>query len=110
MHVPVRSLTPHEVAELQAKSGDRLTLLDVREPWEYERVHLPDCLHIPMDEVRVRLAELDPQRTYVVLCHHGNRSQQVAAFLQARGFSQVINLAGGIEAWAAELAPQMPRY
>ena len=108
--MPLRSLTPREVVELQSKTGAALTLLDVREPWEYERVHLPDCLHIPMDDLRARLTELDPQRTYVVLCHHGNRSRQVTAFLQARGFSQVINLAGGIEAWASELAPQMPRY
>ncbi|MGH8292421.1 MAG: rhodanese-like domain-containing protein [Gammaproteobacteria bacterium] len=108
--MPVRSLTPREVVVLQSKPGAALTLLDVREPWEYERVHLPDCLHIPMDDLRERLTELDPQHTYVVLCHHGNRSQQVAAFLQARGFRAVINLAGGIEAWASELAPQMPRY
>lgn len=108
--MPVRSLTPREVKELQSKPGAALKLLDVREPWEYERVHLPGCLHIPMDELRERLTELDPQQTYVVLCHHGNRSQQVAAFLQARGFSQVMNLAGGIDAWAANLAPQMPRY
>lgn len=110
MHVPVRSLTPREVMELQSKPGAALKLLDVRELWEYERVHLPDCLHIPMDELHARLTELDPQQTYVVLCHHGNRSRQVAAFLQARGFSQAINLAGGIEAWATDLAPQMPRY
>lgn len=108
--MPLQSLTPREVADLQSKSGGTLTLLDVREPWEYERVHLPDCLHIPMDDLQARIAELDPQQTYVVLCHHGNRSQQVARFLQTRGFAKVINLAGGIEAWAVELAPQMPRY
>ena len=108
--MPVRSLTPREVADLQLKSGATLTLLDVREPWEYERAQLPGCLRIPMDELRERLDELNPQQTYVIVCHHGNRSQVVAAFLQARGFSRVINLDGGIDAWAVSLAPQMPRY
>ena len=108
--MPVRSLTPREVADLLLKSDATLTLLDVREPWEYERAHLPGSLHIPMDDLRDRLDELDPEQTYVIVCHHGNRSQVVAAFLQARGFNQVINLAGGIDAWAASLAPQMPRY
>lgn len=106
--MPVRSLTPKEVAELQAESV--VTLLDVREPWEFERVHLPGSLHIPMDEVRDRLDELDPEQTYVVVCHHGNRSMQVAAFLQAREFHNVINLTGGIEAWALSLAPDLARY
>ena len=108
--MPVRSLTPREVTELRKESGGAVTLLDVREPWEYERVHLPDSLHIPMDALRERLDELHPQQTYVVVCHHGNRSLQVAAFLQARGFQNVINLAGGIDEWALSLAPELPRY
>ncbi|MGA9855279.1 MAG: rhodanese-like domain-containing protein [Gammaproteobacteria bacterium] len=108
--MPVRSLTPRQVTDLQAKSTQPVTILDVREPWEFERVHLPDCLHIPMDDLRERLDELDRERTYVILCHHGNRSQQVAAFMQSRGFKDVINLAGGIEDWAVSLEPGLPRY
>jgi rhodanese-related sulfurtransferase len=98
------------VHELRAKSAHAVTILDVREPWEYERVHLPDCLHIPMYSLRERLDELDREQTYVILCHHGNRSQTVAAFMQARGFRSVINLAGGIEEWAATLEPGLSRY
>ncbi|MGA9853524.1 MAG: rhodanese-like domain-containing protein [Gammaproteobacteria bacterium] len=108
--MPIRSLSPKEVTELRSASAEPVVLLDVREPWEYERVHLPDTLHIPMDEIRERLNELNPGQTYVVVCHHGNRSQQVAAFLQSYGFSKVINLAGGIEAWASSLEPDLPRY
>lgn len=108
--MPVRSLTPREVADLQSRSGTAVTLLDVREPWEYQRVHLQDSLHIPMDDLRERLDELHPEQTYVVLCHHGNRSLQVTAFLQARGFQNVINLAGGIDEWCLSLAPDLPRY
>ena len=47
---------------------------------------------------------------YVVMCHHGGRSQQVALFLASRGYGQVANLAGGIDAWATELDPNLPRY
>ena len=108
--MPLRSLTPREVAELRARSPQSVTILDIREPWEVERACLPDCLHIPMDDLRERLGELDREQTYVVLCHHGNRSQQVASFLQARGFKNVINLAGGIEDWAASLDPGLERY
>jgi rhodanese-related sulfurtransferase len=108
--MPVRSLTPQEVSDLRANSAMPVTILDVREPWEYERVHLPDCLHIPMDDLRERLHELDREKTYVILCHHGNRSRQVAAFMQTRGFKHVINLSGGIEDWAASLEPGLPRY
>ncbi len=106
----VRSLTPREVFDLRAKAVQPVTILDVRESWEYERVHLPDCLHIPMDDLRERLDELDREQTYVILCHHGNRSLQVAAFLQNRGFRDVINLAGGIEAWSVSLEPDLARY
>jgi rhodanese-related sulfurtransferase len=62
-----------------------------------------------MGQIPGRLAELDTQRTYVVMCHHGGRSQQVAAFLAAQGY-QAVNLAGGIDAWAADLEPSLPRY
>ncbi len=108
--MPIRSLTPKEVAELRAKSPQSVTILDIREPWEIERVQLPDCLHIPMDDLRERLDELDREQTYVILCHHGNRSRQVTAYMQTRGFKDVINLAGGIEDWAALLDPGLKRY
>lgn len=108
--MPIRSLTPREVTGLRAELARPVIILDVREPWEYERVHLPDCLHIPMDAIRDRLDELNQEQTYVVLCHHGNRSLQVAAFLESRGFRNVINLAGGIDDWALSLDPSLPRY
>jgi rhodanese-related sulfurtransferase len=106
----VRSLTPREVIELRAKSKQPMTILDVREAWEYERVHLPDSVHIPMDDLRERLEDLDREQTYVILCHHGNRSLQVAGYMQSRGFKNVINLAGGIEDWAVNLEPGLARY
>ena len=85
-------------------------LLDVREPWERALVHVEGSRHIPMGQVPDRLGELDSASQYVVMCHHGRRSQQVALFLASKGYAQVSNLAGGIEAWAEQLDPNLARY
>ena len=63
-----------------------------------------------MHTVPPRLHELDPQRPVAVLCHHGGRSMQVAMFLARHGFARVANVAGGIDAWALQLDPTLPRY
>lgn len=85
-------------------------LLDVREPWEFERCHIPESRLVPMGTVPARLAELDPDRETVVICHHGVRSYHVARFLEHNGFKKVINLSGGVDAWAKEVDPSMPFY
>jgi rhodanese-related sulfurtransferase len=89
---------------------DEVQLLDVREPEELAIVSLPGALHIPMREIPGRLAELDRDRPVVVMCHSGVRSRHVAGFLLANDFKQVFNLAGGIDAWAVEIAPDLSRY
>ena len=106
---PVPELAPAEARHLLQEAGAAGAILDVREAWEYALVHVPGSLHIPMGDVPDRLAELNPDRTYVVMCHHGSRSQRVAAFLQSRGYPRVANAAGGIDAWASE-DPSLPRY
>jgi rhodanese-related sulfurtransferase len=104
----VPQLTPAEAhALLAGQSGAEL--LDVREDWEYARVHVAGSRTIPMGEIPARLDELNPAHVFVVLCHHGARSQQVATWLQSRGYT-VNNVAGGIDAWAATLDPALPRY
>lgn len=85
-------------------------LLDVREPWELDICRLPGSLHIPMREVPSRAAEIDPQAPVVAICHHGARSMNVGLFLERNGFSQVLNLAGGVDAWAKTVDPAMPKY
>jgi rhodanese-related sulfurtransferase len=89
-------------------------VLDVREPSELQVASVKSdgfkLLTIPMGVIPPRLAELDPEQPIACLCHHGGRSMQVAAFLQSRGFSHVANIAGGINAWSAELDPTIPRY
>ena len=104
----VQQLTPAEARELLARDAGTV-LLDVREDWEFARVHVEGSRPIPMDELPDRLEELNPEHTLVVLCHHGNRSQQVAIWLQSHGYD-VNNVAGGIEAWAETVDPALPRY
>lgn len=99
------------VAKLQADDSDFL-LLDVRESGEYDVAKIAGSLLIPMSELRERLGELDEhrERHIVVHCHHGGRSLQVTGALQSAGFTQVQNMAGGIDAWSLEIDAEVPRY
>jgi rhodanese-related sulfurtransferase len=85
-------------------------LLDVREAWERGLARVEPSLHIPMADVPDRRDELDREREIVVRCHHGRRSRQVVAFLKQSGFPRVLNLAGGIDAWSADVDPTVPVY
>jgi rhodanese-related sulfurtransferase len=85
-------------------------LLDVREPWEYQTCHIDGAVLMPMNTVPARQEELDPEAPVVCICHHGMRSMQVAAFLERSGFTQVVNLTGGVHAWAQQVDPAMPTY
>lgn len=100
---------------LQSHPGTQPIVLDVREPWELQTASVKPAagfrlVSIPMGEIPARLAELDPAIPVACLCHHGARSQRVAAFLAANGFESVVNLAGGIHAWALERDPEVPVY
>jgi len=101
-----------EPVELRARrdSGDKLLVLDVREPEEIEIAPFPDAIHIPMGDIPSRLTELDPDSEWVVVCHHGVRSLQVASYLARMGFERVSNLSGGIDAWSLTVDPATPRY
>jgi rhodanese-related sulfurtransferase len=100
--------------ELAAWLGDtaraKPVLLDVREPWEFQTCHIAGALPMPMNTVPARMQELDDEQPIVCICHHGARSMSVAAFLERQGFSQVINLAGGVHAWALQVDNTMPTY
>jgi adenylyltransferase/sulfurtransferase len=102
-------ITPQEVARRLAAGGD-LQLVDVREPFELEICRLDGTLHIPLRELPARLGELDARRDIVTICHHGVRSLRAREILRGAGFSQVRSLRGGVDAWAAEIAPGMGRY
>ena len=85
-------------------------LLDVREPGEFEICHLQNSMLMPMGSVPARYPELDRNAETVVICHHGMRSMRVAMFLEQQGFGRVINLTGGVAAWAHDVDPAMPTY
>ena len=85
-------------------------LLDVREAEELAIVAMEGAVHIPMGEIPSRSIELDPDRPIICMCHHGMRSAQVAAFLADRGFENLANMTGGIDAWAAVVDTDLPRY
>lgn len=85
-------------------------LLDVRQPWEYEICRLDDSTLIPMGQINNHIGELDKDRETVVICHHGVRSRQVAYVLEQAGFSNVINLKGGVNAWANSVDATMATY
>ncbi len=109
----MESLQVEQLADFVAHDAQAL-LLDVREAWEVQvaRIALPGArsLHIPMNEVPARLAEIDPAQPVVCICHHGARSAQVVAFLHRQGCQRVYNLAGGLDAWSLRVDPTVPRY
>jgi adenylyltransferase/sulfurtransferase len=99
------------VKELKRRidAGEQVYILDVRDPFEYQIANLGGKL-IPQNEILQRLAEIDPDREIIVQCHVGIRSQYIAELLKQAGYPRVVNLAGGILAWASEIDPKMPRY
>jgi adenylyltransferase/sulfurtransferase len=82
----------------------------VREPHELAICHLPQAEAIPMRQIPERLDALPRDRHLLILCHAGGRSRRVTEFLRARGLTAVSNIAGGIDAWAVEIDPSLPRY
>lgn len=107
----IEALSATELAQWLADAErEQPLLLDVREPWEYEYCHIADSTLLPMGEIPQRLTEIDRARPVVVICHHGMRSLQTATYLKANGFTQLLNLQGGVDAWANEVDPTMKKY
>lgn len=106
----VQQITPNKLKARLEADTDSPVLLDVREPQERAHCQIAGSLHIPMQEVPSRLAELPRETEVVVYCHHGMRSMQVANFLDQHGYSKVYNLLGGIDAWSTEIDPSVRRY
>jgi len=104
------------VQDLQANLASHIAddtpplLLDVREPWEYDIGHLANTQLIPMNQIPQRLEELPTAQDIVVICHHGIRSRQVGLFLEHNNFTHIINLSGGMDAWARQVDTTMATY
>ena len=105
----IREIDVHELQERLAR-GAGVRLIDVREPWEAEINHIEGADLIPLGELPDRLAELDPQASYVVHCKMGGRSANAVAQMQQAGFRDVVNLEGGISAWVDEIDPDQQSY
>jgi len=98
--------------------GAKPIVLDVREAWEVQTASIVDdvaangfqLIHMPMRTVPARYLELEREQPVACLCHHGARSMQVAFFLENNGFTRVVNIQGGIHAWATEHDPRVPLY
>lgn len=106
---PELEMTVRELKE-KLDRGERVFLLDVREPYEWQIARIPGAVLIPMSQVPSRLHELPTTDEIVVHCKTGGRSAKVTAFLYNTGFRRVKNLKGGIDRWAAEIDPSIPRY
>ncbi len=105
------NITPRELAA-RLHSPNPPKLLDVREPEEYALVHLDGARLIPLGELLLRHAELADwkDQEIVVYCHHGLRSLSAISQLRHLGFQKLLNLAGGIDRWSAEVDPSAHRY
>lgn len=100
------------VRELKSRldNGDKIFLLDVREPHEYEMAKIEGSTLIPLGQLPTSLTQLDRGAEIVAYCHKGMRSADAVGFLLQQGFSNVKNLIGGIESWSVEIDHSVPRY
>jgi len=106
----------HQISAFQLKEWladaerTKPVLLDVREAWEFEACRIAGSLSMPMRGVPARYHELKRDDDIVMVCHHGARSFQAGMFLEQMGFTSIINLQGGVAAWARDADPTMPTY
>jgi rhodanese-related sulfurtransferase len=109
---PHPSLSPEDLAMRREELGKSVLLLDVREQRELDIVRMDPCMHIPLGQLHGRVGELEPwrDREIVAMCHHGIRSASAQRFLLGQGFENVLNLSGGIHAYAARVDRSMRRY
>jgi rhodanese-related sulfurtransferase len=107
----MRQITASELSAWLADGAQpQPVLLDVREPWEYATCCIPSSILMPLQSLPARYTELARDTEIVVICHHGARSFQAGMFLEQNGFGTVINLQGGVAAWARDVSPTMPTY
>jgi rhodanese-related sulfurtransferase len=102
------NLNPPELVQHLTQNSP--LLLDVREPWEWEKCHLNEARLLPMGEILNHIDTLDKSQEIVIICHHGVRSMQVARYFESIGFERLINLKGGIDAWAKTVDKSMATY
>ena len=103
-------ITPEDVKTI-TEGKEPFTLLDVREPGEFEAARIEGATLMPMGDVPSRAHhELDPDSHIIVYCHHGVRSLNVTAWLRQQGFEKAQSMAGGIDAWSRRVDGKVPVY
>ena len=107
--VSFKDISPTELAN-RIESGEKVQLIDVREPEEYQVARIEGAQLMPLSRFHEWAGVLNPEEEIVFMCHHGIRSAQVCRFLAREGFSQLCNLAGGIDRWSTEVDRSVPRY
>ena len=108
-------MTDYEISVEDVKrkldAAESLTLLDVREPWEFETARITGAKLMPMGDVPSRAhQELDPDDHIVVMCHHGVRSMNVTVWLRQQGFENAQSMRGGIDDWSRRVDEKVPKY
>ncbi|HEB58947.1 MAG TPA: sulfurtransferase [Gammaproteobacteria bacterium] len=106
----MRRFQPADLSNRLRQPGPAPLLLDVREPWEYDICHIEGSRLVPMGQLPAVVDDLEKDVEIVVICHHGIRSRYACQYLASLGFADLINLEGGVEAWATQIDPAMPRY
>ena len=106
----MREFTASELQGYLETAPARPLLLDVREPWEFDKACIEGSTLVPMRTIPGSLQDFNPDQEIVVICHHGIRSRMIGLYLENHGFSNIINLTGGVEAWAREVDPDMETY
>ena len=102
-------IMPIEVKQRLDK-GEKLLLIDVREPHEHAICNITGAVLIPMGTIPANLQKLDVDEDVICFCHHGMRSLDVANWLRSRGVGSAKSMAGGIDRWSLEIDPKVPRY
>jgi rhodanese-related sulfurtransferase len=103
-------ISPQEVKR-RLDAGEKLRLIDVREPFEFQQARIEGAELIPMRSVGQSLSSLENgENTIVVFCHHGMRSLQVVGWLRQQGVEDCVSMSGGIDQWSLMIDPQVPRY
>lgn len=107
----IPEITPTEL-KARLDRGDRLTIIDVREPFEWNIGNLEPqgARLIPLKQLPQRMGEIDPEEEIVLQCRSGGRSAQALEYLRAHGYERLLNLQGGILAWSDEVDPSIPKY
>jgi rhodanese-related sulfurtransferase len=109
----MQSVHPTELLDFLA-AHPQAVLLDVREPWEVALASLAlpgvELRAVPMSQIPDAMQQWAPDQTTVCICHHGVRSAQVGRYLESSGWSDVVNLSGGMDAWSTLVDPSVPRY